>query len=363
MTQVGARDLREMLRQRLDPVLQKLFPQYRITHPTFTPLNPTRADKRPGSFVIWTSGAAAGGFHEYSPAFQASGDIIDLVAYVHRADRAYACAWAKDFLGIASMSREALTRAKNTARQSAAIEARSASQANAAKRQRANELFNKAVPIRGTLGETYLAARGIAFSALSNPEDDLRFMPKLEYWKLAEWDRSTKPWTKLKSGPKLPAMVAAMRNAAGDITAAHCTFLRSDGSGKADLPNAKLMRGEARGAMIRLTRGPENLTVEEAAAAGVIEAAIVAEGIETALSLALAIPEARVSAAGSFDLMMLAPIEVAIFDPAIYALDNDDNPKASAVVEARLDALRATGKRAASMRAHEGKDFNDLIRE
>lgn len=355
-----------MLREpgRLDRVLERLFPQYRITHPTFTPLNPTRADKHPGSFVIWTSGPAAGGFTEYAPGVQASGDILDLVAYVHRADRAFAVAWAKDFLGIASMSRDQLTRAKQNARQSAAASERDASASNAQKRARGQKLFHAAGPIRGTLGEVYLAsARGIALPAVPNLEDDLRFMPRLEYWKLAQWDRTTKPWTLIRPGPKLPAIVAAMRNGAHDITAAHCTFLRQDGSGKADLDNPKLMRGEARGSMIRLTRGPSNLTVEEAAGAGVIEPIIVAEGIETALSLALGIPEARVAAAGSFDLMMLAPVEADIFEPVIYALDNDDNPKAEEVVERKLDALRAAGKRAATMRTHEGKDFNDLIRE
>ena len=106
MVNVDAREIRALLQRDVLTLLRKLFPRYSITSPVFTPLNPTREDKTPGSFVIWTAGAAAGGFNEYSPRGQARGDVIDLIAYVNRkpGDRTFAFAWARDFLGIRKMS-------------------------------------------------------------------------------------------------------------------------------------------------------------------------------------------------------------------------------------------------------------------
>jgi hypothetical protein len=361
VTHIGAREIRGMLQERLRDLLARLFPQYAITFPCFTPLNPTRADKRPGSFVIYTQGAAAGGFNEYSPAGPpASGDVLDLVAYVNgrAGDRRFALAWARDFLGLRQMDQAELGRQVRQARAHVAIANAQQSEAAAAKRRRAGELWSKTVPIAGSVAEIYLASRRIPLLLVPNREEDLRFAPRLEWWKGQRWEGDKL----VERGPYLPAMIAAMRNAAGDVTAVHCTFLRLDGSGKADVGEAKLMRGVAKGSAIRLTRGPSNLTVAEALANGIVEPLIVSEGVENGLTAAIACPEARVWAAGSFDLMMQAPVEAEIFDPVIYAVDNDDSPRAEAAIADRLDELRELGKRASVMRAHVGKDLNDLIR-
>jgi hypothetical protein len=356
---VDAREIRAMLQARVGELLGKLFPQHTITFPVFAPLNPTRPDRTPGSFVIWTSGAAAGGFNEYSPAGPpASGDVIDLIAYVRRADRKYAFGFAREFLGLGKMTDAELARERTAARQAASAAVQQQSEKIAARIRRANEIWRKTVPIAGSVAETYLASRRVPLVLLKNPDTDLRFIPRLEWWKGARFDGKEK----VEDGPHLPAMVAAMRNAGGDLVAVHCTFLRVDGSGKADVSEPKLMRGSAKGAMIRLARGPSNLTIEEARESGVIEPLIVSEGIENGLTAALACPEARAAAAGSFDLMLLAPVDADCFEPIIYAVDNDDNERAAAAIADHIDALAAAGKRATFMRSHAGKDLNDLIR-
>jgi hypothetical protein len=67
-----------------------------------------------------------------------------------------------------------------------------------------------------------------------------------------------------------PALVALVDG--GDGFAVHRTYLRTDGSGKAALAPDKMMLGAVAGGAVRLTDGPGRL--------------VVAEGIETALSLA-----------------------------------------------------------------------------
>jgi hypothetical protein len=366
MSDVTPREIRAMLQQRLPELLNKLFPRYAITYPVFTPLNPTRNDRTPGSFVIWTQGAAAGGFNEYSPSGPpASGDVIDLIAYLdgQSRDRGYALAFARDFLGLKAMNAAQKRAVVSQARDHAAQATAQQSEQALHKIRLANAMWNKTLPIVGSLAEVYLASRRIPLMLLKNREDDLRFMPDLDFWSLAEWDRSVKPWVCIKAAPCFPAMVAALRNGAGDLTAVHCTFLRRDGTGKANVGpgvQAKLIRGVARGSVIRLTRGGNDMTLTEARAAGIVDPYGIAEGIENGLSVALAVPEARVVAAGSFDLMLQAPVPD-VADPVIYIRDNDGNAKADDRVRDRIDELAALGKQASQMAPHEGKDFNDLM--
>lgn len=361
---IEPREIRGLLQRDLTRLLSKLFPQWPVTSPIMTPLNPTRDDKRPGSFVIWTSGPAAGGFNEYSPRGPAArGDVVDLIAYVHKCpgDRRFALRWARDFLGLEKMDPAEVGRIKASARNHVSITNAAASQASADKRKKAMAIWQRTLPIAGSVAETYLASRRIAYSLIEHREPDLKYIPQLEHWKSAEWDRSTTPWTKIRDGHRGPAMVAAMRNLAGDITAVHCTFLRADGSGKADVAEPKLMRGDAKGSAIRLTRGVDDMPLEEALVSGVIGGIAVGEGIENCLSCAFDVPE-RIWAAGSFDLMMALPVDHAAFDPVIYLLDNDNNAKAADQVQDRLDELQGLGKSATSMRPPGGvKDFNDLI--
>ncbi|KIZ39051.1 MULTISPECIES: toprim domain-containing protein [Rhodopseudomonas] len=362
---IEPREIRGLLQRDLTRLLGVLFPRWPVTTPIFTPLNPTRDDKRPGSFVIWTSGPAAGGFNEYSPSGPiCHGDVIDLISYVNKCpgDRRFALRWARDFLGLEKMDPAELGRIKASARNQVSISNAAASQTSADRRKKAIAIWRRTLPIAGTAAEIYLASRRIAYQLIPNPEADLRFIPRLEHWKSAQWDRSTTPWTKLQDGYQGPAMVAAMRNLAGDITAVHCTFLRADGSGKADVSEPKLMRGDAKGSAIRLTRGSSNLPLEEALADGLIEGLGTGEGIENCLSCAFDIKD-RIWAAGSFDLMMALPVDHAAFDPIYYLLDNDNNAQARDKVQDRIDELNNLGKAATAIRPPNGvKDFNDLIK-
>ena len=127
---------------------------------------------------------------------------------------------------------------------------RQAREAEAAKREaQAFACWREAQPIDGTLAERYLRGRGISCPL----PDTLRFHP-------ACWHPTAK---------RLPALVAMVEG--GDRFAVHRTYLAEPGR-KAEVEPAKAMLGAVAGGAVRL-----------AEAAGPL---VVAEGIETALSLA-----------------------------------------------------------------------------
>ncbi len=113
-----------------------------------------------------------------------------------------------------------------------------------------------------------------------------------------------------------PAMLAKVTDASGLFAAVHITWLKADGSGKADLEGLplhdvqdargkwvspgvgnnvkqKLILGAMRGkgCVIRLTRGASGLTPEEAAAQGVSGLTGVGEGVEDGYSVAMSVIE------------------------------------------------------------------------
>jgi hypothetical protein len=112
------------------------------------------------------------------------------------------------------------------------------------------------VPAPGTLVETYLASRGLDLPDCA----DLLFHPSLTDW-----------------GQKIgrPGMVTILRRPdTGEPTAIHRTFLADDGSGKAEMPKAKLTLGSPSGGVAMLMP----MTAD-----GVLG---IAEGQETALAAA-----------------------------------------------------------------------------
>ncbi len=130
-------------------------------------------------------------------------------------------------------------------------------------------LWLTSLPAQGTLVETYLRSRGIVIAVPGS----LRFCPALDYRE----ENENGEWITLGT---YPAMIGCIQNARGEITGAHRTYLRHDGSGKADMPKPKKSLGVKKGGAIRFAKPPERLSV--------------AEGIETALSVKQAVPDIEI---------------------------------------------------------------------
>jgi hypothetical protein len=150
-------------------------------------------------------------------------------------------------------------------------------------------------------------------------------------------------------GARLPAMLAPVVDVGGELSAVHCTYLRADGSGKADLGDPELQRetrGKVRGGVVRLAVHDPDREL------------IVGEGVESALSASeiLKLPAwSAVSASGLKTLEL--PLSVRRI---CIAADHD-----AAGVNAAVTAARRWQGEGRVVRvvlpAAAGDDFNDVL--
>jgi hypothetical protein len=352
--------LKAMLTGRIRDLVADLAPGGKWVGRTYTAANPTRAEKRGESFVVWANGA----WKEYDAGDTDKGDVFDLIAYCQAGPGKYrspearkaAFRWARSYVGMdgpagrrPKMDRAAVDQAAADRAAQGLIEER-ARQARQIKG--ANAAFLHAQPtVEDTVAERYLAMRSIDLSVLP-PLRALRFHPELPY---VHGDFKT----------KFPAIIAAMSGPLDGIQAVHRTYLAPDGRGKAPVPPgcpAKKMMGVARGAAVRITRGATGLRPEVAGARGIREMLVLTEGIEDALSVAMARPDLRIWAAGS--LAGLASVQLpACADHVVVIADNDwQSPAAQAGLDKAIATLQAQGVAVSVGRSPIGKDVNDCLR-
>lgn len=343
---VGA--IKDQLMPRMAELVGTLCPGMRRHGGYWQGPNPTRRQDSKTSFTVWSNGA----WKEYDS--DEKGDVIDLIAYARRCTKAEAIAWAKDFLGLRDL--DPATRARLEAQAKAKQErARQAeAEERAAKQRRAFDLWlagRKLAP--GSLAWRYLTGRAIDLSELVNAEADLKdSATSLRYW-----------------GPREPgfdwlgpAMLAPIRQVTGEITGVHATFLLPDGTGKAPVPNPKLMLGTKQGGFVRLSRGASGLPFEDVAKTSLVEPLVLGEGIETCLSAAIALPEARVWAALDLGNMASLPFRPEI-RPLVILKENDVKPAALDQRQRVMDQLAEKGFDVREMIPTWGNDFNDTLRE
>jgi hypothetical protein len=186
-------------------------------------------------------------------------------------------------------------------------------------------LWRKAQPITGSPAERYLRGRGITCPLGAA----LRFDP-------ACWHGATRS--------RHPALLARV-DGSGSF-AVHRTYLNRDGSGKAVLEPAKAMLGPVSGGAVRLVEGYKDLAV--------------AEGIETALSLAcglLRTPSTIWAAlsTGGLRRLVLPP------DPGRLTIAPDGDDTGAAAAKALAERADALGWRVLILQAPQGRDWNDIL--
>lgn len=198
--------------------------------------------------------------------------------------------------------------------------------AQAEKRARqARAVWQEALPVSGTIAERYLGTRGITCGLPST----LRFHPQA-------WHGPT--------AKRHPALVAWVQGC--DRAAIHRTFLRPDGTGKAAIDAAKAMLGATAGGAVRLTQAQGPL--------------VVAEGIETAMSLASGLlgRQATVWAALSTSGMRglrLPP------SPGRLTIATDGDDPGRAAGHDLASRAHATGWAVSLLPAPDGRDWNDVL--
>lgn len=320
----------------------------------------------PDQMVVWRTGARRGGWKDFVAG--ASGDVIDLVAYVEfgavtAESRIAAVEWIEQRFGLRALApaqRAGIAAAHEKRRQE--LEARDAAE-RAERADRARKMFHAAAPeISGTVVETYLAARGIALGEVPQLAPSFRLMADCEHWLSAP---RAPDGRKAGPGPRFPAMVSAMRDGAGALAACHLTYLAPDGRGKAPVEKAKLMWPATAGLVVRVTLGPSGLACEDAAAAGRSGLVGLTEGIEDAMTAGLAAPTLRMHAAGSLPGLASVP-DLPCASGYVVFRDNDwDKPQAVALFERAVARIKGFGKpvELVSIPADWGKDVNDVLND
>jgi hypothetical protein len=185
-------------------------------------------------------------------------------------------------------------------------------------------------PILDTITETYLRDRGIMNL---HGNTSLRFHPRCYY----RPDRHSPPET-------WPAMIAAVTALDGTITGAHRTWLDPSGIGKAPIETPRRAMGQLLGNAVRFGAAHDVL------AAG--------EGIETMLSLRMALPKMPMLAA-----LSAAHLAAILFPATLRRLyiARDDDPAGDGAVSTLMERANDAGIEAVPLSPLLG-DFNEDLR-
>jgi len=202
---------------------------------------------------------------------------------------------------------------------------RALEQAEAMKRaDQARLVWSGSLPITGTLAETYIRGRGITCPL----PDTLRFAPVC-------WHPTAR---------RLPALVALVEGGKG--FAVHRTYLCADGNGKAGVQPAKAMLGATSGGAVRLTEALGRLAV--------------AEGIETALSLACGLLRAPATIWAALSTSGLTGLCLPP-DPGKLTIAPDGDAPGRAAAHALAERAHGLGWNVSLLTAPEGRDWNDIL--
>lgn len=195
----------------------------------------------------------------------------------------------------------------------------------AQKARRAERLWREAQPIEGTAAETYLRSRGITCPLPAS----LRFHAAAYHF---------------ATGERLPALVALVEGA--DAFAVHRTYLRPDGSGKADASPAKAMLGATVGGAVRLTGGHGRL--------------IVGEGLETTLSALLLAGDATARAWAALSAAGLRGLRLPA-QPGALTIGADGDAAGRSAAHALAERAHASGWAVTIADPGSGLDWNDKL--
>jgi hypothetical protein len=379
-------EIRAGLQDRIVDICRQLLPRGRAEGGLWVAHNPGVAgeERKPPALKVRIAGGDIGAWTDWRNGRAGhKGDVIGLVAYLVGTDTKGALAWARDFLGLKALSREERAAMRFAAEARRRQDDRRAEQKRRWSLAEADRLYTTPQGHReygpafaatagfadGTAARehalAYLRARRCPLDEIKTARPDLtfRFSAATEWWKGAVWetDGSGRKF-KARPGPSFPAIHTAMRAPIGAVTCCHVTFLDQLQPAKAPVSPAKLMFGEKKGTVIEIATGPSRTPFWQWGPETQAAPVIIAEGIETAASLAVELSaEARVWAAGDLSNIGNAPVHLPIVAEIYVARDNNHgNPQAQRQLDDALEKLEAHGRPLTVMNSPIGDDFNDL---
>ena len=195
------------------------------------------------------------------------------------------------------------------------------------KAAQAKRLWDEAQPIAGTVAEAYLRGRGITCE-----------LPRTLRFQGDCWHGPT--------AKRYPAMVAAVQGAG--LPAVHRTYLRPDGTGKADIEPAKAMLGATAGGAVRLTEGRSRL--------------VVSEGVESGLSLLCGLLDDPVTLWAALSTSGLRGLRLPP-EPGRLTIATDGDAPGRAAGHTLAERAHALGWQVSLLPAPAGRDWNDILTE
>ncbi|MGL4490536.1 MAG: toprim domain-containing protein [Rhizobiaceae bacterium] len=356
--------IKTQLFMRMPDVAAKLLPRGKREGGLWVSRNPAGDDpKKKPALKVRIQGGDLGAWSDWRSGDK--GDVFRLIEHCLKCDFNAARRWAMDYCGMRGMSREERARMDREAQTYTEREAKKAEKDLQWKLQQAVKLWNARADLTRSPWRdhalAYFAGRNCALDQVPNiARETFRYSRATEWWNGATWKHVDGRRIKTAPGPEFPAVHSALRNRLGIITCCHVTFLDPLKPKKASVEPPKLMFGVALGSVIEVSTGPEGKPFWLAQEAHPL---IIAEGIETALSLAIAMPECRVWAGGSLAGVGAAPVDLDCISAIYFARDNNEgNPQAQQQFERANDQLAAHGKALTVMASIVGDDFNDLAR-
>lgn len=298
--------LKSTLQSRLRELLQRLYPE----KPAYQLHGGWRVGNH-GSLSVSVEGV----FYDHEAGV--GGDLLDLIQHALRCDFLTALHWVQGFLGSVpvTMTRKEFS---DTVKKDSGLRDRE-------RMDKALQLWRKGMLPQGTLAETYLRNRGITIPLPFS----CRYLPRA-------WNYT--------SGFH-PALIAAVQNVEGKITAGQVIYLTESGHKiVGDKVQAKLCYGVIKGGAVRLS--PLSSTL------------VLCEGIEDGLSILQSCPGCSVWATLGTSGLINVQIPDSVSD-VVIACDNDKAGKEAA--RKLATCLMAEGKRVRLALPSIGKDFNEAL--
>ncbi|QWB86753.1 RecBCD enzyme subunit RecD [Rickettsia parkeri] len=303
-----------------------------------------------GKIVMKINGSKAGIWYDFSK--EEGGDLFTLVQREKNCDFVEAKKYLQDMVAMSTNKSKDLV-VNLAANKNQQIKTQTEQESEIAKIKRAIGLYEKSDSIKysmpNNVAKRYLSEhRGIekilTGYQLSN---DLRTDMM--------WDSNSKQY--------YPALIAFARNKDGNITGGQSIYLNKDTNNKADIEVHKRSFGRIRGSFVEINKNNEqqNVQISKDGNNSVSNVTIIAEGLETALSIAEAGIKGKVLCSlGVSNIRNYEPIKG---ERIIIAADNDgkDAVSVNTVIKAQ-EELISKGAIVSIIQPAEKGDFNDMLK-
>lgn len=306
-TKINYHEINQLLLLSATTILKKWLPEGRFEGDEYVALNTKRHDTKLGSFKtnirtgVWNDFAIGVGGR----------DLISLYAYIKDLSQSEAARQLYEYI----WSSPAADRRKK------------ACKPKLPNNKYAIDIWNKGLPIQGTLAEAYLAKRHLT-DLPKNVLNKLRFCKQLKH---------------AETGLFLPALIACVEDVDDNIIAIQRIYLAPKTGNKANIINNKKTLGSIRGGAVKLTYEKK---------------LIVTEGVEDAITLLIHWPGYAVWAGLGGNALSI-DVTNYNFPEVIIALDNDVAGRAMA--PKLKQRLLKQGVPLVKIKFPEGaKDFNEM---